>query len=60
MKINPAIPFDRQLLEWRRVLEGLAEDFRAGKAAVDPKPGACDHCGLRAFCRIREIENDRG
>ncbi len=60
MKINPAIPFDRQLLEWRRVLEDLAEDFRAGKAEVDPKPGACDHCGLRAFCRIREIENDRG
>jgi ATP-dependent helicase/nuclease subunit B len=60
MKINPAIPFERQLLEWRRVLEHLAEDFGDGRAEVDPKPGACDHCGLRAFCRIREIENDRG
>jgi ATP-dependent helicase/nuclease subunit B len=60
MPIDPAIPFDRQLLEWRRVLEHLAEEFRAGKAAVDPKPGACDNCGLRALCRIREIENDRG
>jgi ATP-dependent helicase/nuclease subunit B len=60
MKINPAIPFDRQLVEWRRVLEDLAEDFRAGKAEVDPKPGACDNCGLRGFCRIRERENDRG
>jgi ATP-dependent helicase/nuclease subunit B len=60
MKIHPAIPFDRQLLKWRHVLEDLAEDFRAGKAKVDPKPGACDNCGLRAFCRIRERENDRG
>ena len=60
MAIDPAIPFDRQLLEWRRVLEHLAEDFRAGKAQVDPKPGACDNCGLRALCRIREFENDRG
>jgi len=60
MPIDPAVPFDRQVLEWRRVLEDLAEDFRAGKAEVDPKPGACDNCGLRAFCRIREFENDRG
>ncbi|HTC87854.1 MAG TPA: PD-(D/E)XK nuclease family protein [Bryobacteraceae bacterium] len=60
MTIDPPIPFDRQLLEWRRVLEHLAEDFQAGKAQVDPKPGACDNCGLRALCRIRELENDRG
>jgi hypothetical protein len=56
MSITPAIPFERQLLEWRHVLEHLAEDFRAGKAEVDPKPGACDNCGLRALCRIRELE----
>jgi probable DNA repair protein len=60
MPIDPPIPFDRQLLEWRRVLEHLAENFRAGNAQVDPKPGACDNCGLRALCRIREFENDRG
>jgi ATP-dependent helicase/nuclease subunit B len=60
MSIDPALPFDRQLLEWRRELEHLAENFRAGKAEVDPKKGACENCGLRALCRIREIENDRG
>jgi ATP-dependent helicase/nuclease subunit B len=60
MPIDPALPFERQLLEWRRVLHRLAEDFCAGHAEVDPKPGACDNCGLRAFCRIREFENDRG
>jgi probable DNA repair protein len=60
MPIDPALPFERQLLEWRGVLEHLAEDFRDGRAEVDPKPGACDNCGLRAFCRIRERENDRG
>jgi len=57
MSIDPPIPFERQLLEWRRVLEHLAEDFRAGKAEVDPKPGACDNCGLRALCRVRELES---
>ncbi len=60
MPIDPALPFERQVLEWRLVLEHLAEDFRRGKAEVDPKPGACDNCGLRALCRIRELANDRG
>jgi hypothetical protein len=59
MTIDPAIPFDRQLHEWKLVLESLAQDFRDGKAEVDPKPGACDNCGLRALCRIRELEHDR-
>lgn len=56
MPIDPALPFERQMLEWRLVLEHLAEDFRAGQAEVDPKPGACDNCGLRALCRIRELQ----
>ena len=60
MSIDPVVPFDRQLVEWQRELEHLAENFRAGQAEVDPKKGACDNCGLRALCRIREIENDRG
>jgi ATP-dependent helicase/nuclease subunit B len=60
MPIDPPIPFDLQLAEWRRVLETLAERFRAGDAQVDPKPGACDNCGLRTLCRIRELEHDRG
>jgi ATP-dependent helicase/nuclease subunit B len=60
MKIDPPLPFEVQIEEWRRVLEHLAEGFRAGRAEVDPKPGACDNCGLRALCRIRELENDRG
>jgi ATP-dependent helicase/nuclease subunit B len=56
MKIHPPLAFEAQLREWRRVLEHLAEGYRAGVAQVDPKPGACDHCGLRGLCRIREIE----
>jgi ATP-dependent helicase/nuclease subunit B len=60
MPIDPALRFDAQLLEWKRVLERLAAQFLEGKAEVDPKPGACDNCGLRALCRIREFENDRG
>lgn len=60
MQIDPPLVFDRQLVEWKLVLEHLAQDFRAGRAEIGPKPGACDNCGLRALCRIRELENDRG
>jgi ATP-dependent helicase/nuclease subunit B len=52
--------FGEQIEEWRRVLERLAANFASGLAEVDPKPDACDLCGLRALCRIREFENDRG
>ena len=54
------LPFEAQLKEWRAVLEQLAVNYRIGRAEVDPKPGACDNCGLRAFCRVRELEHDRG
>ena len=60
MRVNSALPFEAQLEEWREALEQLAANYRNGLAKVDPKPGACDNCGLRALCRIRELENDRG
>jgi ATP-dependent helicase/nuclease subunit B len=60
MRTDAPRSFGEQVEEWRRVLERLAAHFRAGLAEVDPKQGACDLCGLRALCRIREFENDRG
>jgi ATP-dependent helicase/nuclease subunit B len=54
------LPFEAQLDEWKRVLEQLGTGFRNGRAEVDPKPDACDNCGLRALCRIRELANGRG
>jgi len=53
------LPFEAQLEDWRHVLEQLAANYRSGLAEVDPKPGACDNCGLRALCRIREIHIGR-
>lgn len=55
MSIDPALPLEAQLEEWRRALERLAADYRNGLVEVNPKPGACDNCGLQALCRIREI-----
>jgi probable DNA repair protein len=60
MQIERPTSFAAQITEWRRVLENLAANYRAGLATVDPKEGACEHCGLRALCRIREFSNDRG
>jgi probable DNA repair protein len=39
---------------WLSGLEHLAGAFVAGKAAVAPRPGACEHCHLPALCRIAE------
>jgi probable DNA repair protein len=60
MRISEPVAFSRQVVVWKQVLEGLARNFQAGRAEVDPKEHACDHCGLWALCRIREFENDRG
>jgi len=60
MNMEIPLPFSEQRVEWRRVLEKLAVNFRAGHAEVDPKRDACDYCRLKALCRIRELENDRG
>jgi ATP-dependent helicase/nuclease subunit B len=57
MSTQPA-SFAELVAEWKRILERLAADYRDGVATVDPKPGACEYCGLTALCRIREFEND--
>ncbi len=40
--------------QWRRAIEGLAGEFRAGDARVSPKSGAktCELCAQKPFCRI--------
>ncbi len=47
------------LAEWRRVLEALGEEFRAGDARVAPKHGirTCEYCDLGGLCRIREADD---
>ena len=41
-------------LEWLSRVEELAAAFVAGKAGVDPKPGACDYCHVASVCRIAD------
>ena len=40
--------------EWLARVERLAVDFIAGRASVDPKPGACDYCHVASVCRIAD------
>jgi ATP-dependent helicase/nuclease subunit B len=40
--------------EWLSRVEHLAADFLAGRAVVDPKPGACDYCHVASICRISD------
>lgn len=47
--------FDALLDTWQRDLGHLAEEYRAGKAPVDPKtPQTCEYCHLGSLCRIDE------
>jgi ATP-dependent helicase/nuclease subunit B len=40
--------------EWMSRVENLAAAFLAGRAIVDPKPGACDYCHVASVCRIAD------
>jgi probable DNA repair protein len=40
--------------EWMSRVEELAVAFVAGRAFVDPKPGACDYCHVASVCRISD------
>lgn len=43
---------------WEQVLIQLANDFRRGKAIVEPTTTACRYCDLHSLCRIHErIDN---
>jgi ATP-dependent helicase/nuclease subunit B len=56
-KLHPSKTTDwtTQIADWREALEALALEFRAGRAAVDPKNDAtCDGCPIIALCRIQE------
>lgn len=45
--------------EWLSRLERLATEFLAGRAVLDPKPGACDYCHAIGICRISERALER-
>lgn len=48
-------PWPEVLADYRAALERLAQDFRAGHAAVDPRDKkVCTHCPLGMVCRIHE------
>ena len=40
------------LARWREQLQLLLQEFLAGRAAVEPQPGACELCHLQALCRV--------
>lgn len=46
--------------EWREILEALAEEFRHGRAVVDPHEGpkSCQFCGLQSLCRVDDKEEE--
>ena len=51
---NDGIPLNARIVEWRRVLTNLAEEFAAGDARVSPKkyPQTCEYCAQRLVCRL--------
>ncbi|MDX1252654.1 MAG: PD-(D/E)XK nuclease family protein [Gammaproteobacteria bacterium] len=55
-KYGRAFAWDELVGEWQKTLQRLADEFRAGRAEVDPKkpPQTCQFCALPALCRINE------
>jgi ATP-dependent helicase/DNAse subunit B len=51
---DPGDAWPKWRQEWRSRIEQLAAAFVAGRAAVDPKPGACDYCHVASICRISD------
>jgi len=49
-----------QVVEWREVLESLANEFHAGNAIVSPKhyPQTCEYCEQRLLCRLNPAALD--
>ena len=49
-------PLKETIEEWRKVLDRLGHEFKAGQAIVDPKDPqkTCRYCALPALCRIRQ------
>jgi probable DNA repair protein len=47
--------WEAMIAAWQSVLTRLAQDFRAGHAAVDPKDAAtCQYCECAPLCRVYE------
>lgn len=59
---DPSNAWPSRRKEWLSRIEQLAAAFLAGRAALDPKPGACDYCHVSSICRIADrglaSEND--
>jgi RecB family exonuclease len=55
-----SLSLEEQLVEWRRVLEDLAQAFHRGDTRVDPKsyPTTCAHCAQRILCRLNPAAFD--
>ena len=51
-------PLDDTIEDWRDALDRLGNDFRAGRAAVDPKNRyrTCRYCALPTLCRISQAD----
>ena len=52
-------PLGDTIRDWRDVLDRLSKDFRAGRAAVDPKDRhlTCRYCALPTLCRISQADD---
>ncbi len=58
VKQDTDVLWQEKLDNWEQILIQLANDFRKGKATVEPTVTACRYCDLHALCRIHERVED--
>ncbi len=54
VKQDADVLWQEKLDSWEQILIQLANNFRKGKAIVEPTIAACRYCDLHALCRIHE------
>ncbi len=54
VKADKELSWQEKLDHWEQILIKLANDFRQGKASVEPTRIACRYCDLHSLCRIHE------
>jgi len=53
--VGTETPWPSQIASWRAAIAGLAGDFLAGVAVLNPQPQACRTCHLHVLCRIADV-----
>jgi len=51
---NSYTQWDKQIVNWKLLLESASQNFQVGKAQVNPTNSACNYCDFDSLCRVEK------